>query len=60
MAEADSALDGSVYNVATQEEVTILELVDRIATLGSHPVRLWSFCVDNTRRTGSAVRSPAD
>lgn len=31
LAQTDSALDGSVYNVATQEEVTILELVDRIA-----------------------------
>lgn len=31
LAQTDSALDGSVYNVATQEEVAILELVDRIA-----------------------------
>ncbi len=31
LTQTDSALDGSVYNVATQEEVTILELVDRIA-----------------------------
>lgn len=31
LAQTDSALDGSVYNVATQEEITILELVDRIA-----------------------------
>ncbi|MCX4371921.1 MAG: NAD(P)-dependent oxidoreductase [Dysosmobacter sp.] len=31
LAQTDSALDGSVYNVATQEEVTILKLVDMIA-----------------------------
>lgn len=31
LAQTDGALDGSVYNVATQEEITILELVDRIA-----------------------------
>lgn len=31
LAQTDNALDGSVYNVATQDEVTILELVDRIA-----------------------------
>lgn len=31
LAQTDNALDGSVYNVATQEEITILELVDRIA-----------------------------
>lgn len=31
LAQTDSALDGSVYNVATQEEISILELVNRIA-----------------------------
>lgn len=31
LAQANSALDGSVYNVATQEEIAILELVERIA-----------------------------
>ena len=31
LAKTDSALDGTIYNVATDEEITIIDLVKRIA-----------------------------
>lgn len=31
LSDTDSALDGSIYNVATDEEITILELVSKCA-----------------------------
>ncbi len=32
LASTDSALDGTIYNVATDEEITIIDLVNRIAS----------------------------